>query len=147
VIAVADWLYFQIPLYATVLLTVLAVGYRLYLSVTSIMRWQDFWLAIATGVGLATFLGIILVVTRGKGMGEGDLHVALPMGVLLGWPRGLVGLYVAFVTGAIYGIWLLAMKKRRLRQQVPFGPFLVAGTIVALIWGGQVWDVFARLMG
>jgi leader peptidase (prepilin peptidase)/N-methyltransferase len=110
------------------------------------MRWEDFWSALATGVGLAVFLGIIWLVTRGKGMGEGDLHLALPMGILLGWPRGLVGMYTAFIIGAVYGLTVLLLRKKKWKQRVPFGPFLVLGTVVALIWGGELWEMVYGMM-
>jgi leader peptidase (prepilin peptidase)/N-methyltransferase len=50
-------------------------------------------------------------------------------------------MYVAFVAGAVYGIGVITAKKKKWKQRVPFGPFLVLGTVVALIWGGELWEL------
>ena len=47
-------------------------------------------------------------------------------------------LLVAFCFGAIIGIILMAFDKKSLKSEIPFGPFLITGTFVALFWGGQI---------
>lgn len=67
-------------------------------------------------------------------MGLGDVKLAGLMGLFLGWPKTLVAFYVAFLTGALVGVILILLKKKKLKDPVPFGPFLVAGTLVSLFW-------------
>lgn len=83
---------------------------------------------ILSAVGAALFFLTLVAVTRGRGMGTGDVTLGALVGFFLGWPRVVVGLWLAFVTGALVGILLIAMKKKTLKQTVPFGPFLVAAT-------------------
>ncbi len=64
------------------------------------------------------------------------------MAILLGWPKILVGLMVAFFLGSMVGVTLLLMGKVKRRSTLPFGPFLVVGTVVALIWGQQLINLF-----
>jgi leader peptidase (prepilin peptidase)/N-methyltransferase len=73
-------------------------------------------------------------------MGFGDVKYVLVMGWLLGWQRVIVGLFLAFCIGAIVGVILLSTKRKKLKQHIPFGPFLVVGTILALVWGNPIWN-------
>lgn len=83
------------------------------------------------------FLAIVLL-TRGRGMGGGDVKLAFLMGLVLGWPKILSALFLAFAVGAIYGIILIIMKRKTFKSEVPFGPFLVMGTVAAIFWGGEM---------
>ena len=69
-------------------------------------------------------------------MGFGDVKFAFLMGLVLGFPNIVVGLYVAFLTGAIVGIILILWRRKKVfGTAIPFGPFLVLGTFIALFWG------------
>lgn len=87
------------------------------------------------------FLAIILF-SQGQWMGLGDFKLAVFMGLFLGWPNILVALFLAFLSGAIIGIGLIILKKKTLKSEVPFGPFLVAGTFVALFWGQSLVNCY-----
>jgi prepilin signal peptidase PulO-like enzyme (type II secretory pathway) len=147
IIFVTDWMYQIIPDYANIGLGLLALFYRLYLSATGAMQWRDFWLSIITGVVLMAFLGLLWLITKGKGMGLGDVKFALVMGILLGWPRGLIAMFLAFILGAIWGGLMIVLKYKTLKQRIAFGPFLVLGTAAALIWGNALWRWYTGWMG
>ncbi|MBI2577542.1 MAG: prepilin peptidase [Candidatus Wildermuthbacteria bacterium] len=85
-------------------------------------------------IGFGFFLAVFAV-SRGRWMGFGDVKLALFMGLFLGWPNLLVALFVAFVVGAIIGIVLISLKRKGLKSEVPFGPFLIFGTLAAFLWG------------
>jgi len=88
------------------------------------------------GFGAFLFFLLIFLITRGRGMGFGDVKFAFLIGLLLGFPKTTLSLYVAFLTGAVVSIILILAGKKKFRgSTVPFGPFLVIGTIVALFWG------------
>jgi len=93
---------------------------------------------IYSAVGAAAFFLAIVLISRGKWMGVGDIKLAFLMGLILGWPNILVALFLAFFIGAIIGIGLIATGKKTLKSEVPFGPFLVAGTFLALFWGQNI---------
>ena len=121
--------------------------YRLALAMSGIMRWGDFWLYVATGIGGLVAFWILVMVTRGKGMGWGDVKLAGVMGVILGWPAMIVAVLTAFLTGAVVAIILILRGKKHFGQTIPFGPFLVLGTIVALVWGERLWQWYGHLIG
>lgn len=123
-----------------VLLVVLGIGVTLvtYLLL-GISLWTYFLGALVAG-GL--FGGLILV-TKGKGMGVGDFIFALLMGILLGFPQVLVGLYIAFLTGAVISLILVVAKKKNLKGgSVPFVPFLIFATVLTLLYGTQITAIF-----
>ena len=86
----------------------------------------------------AGFFAIIVFGSRGKWMGAGDIKLGFLMGLILGFPQILTGLFFSFLFGAIIGIGLVAGGKKTLKSQVPFGPFLITGTFTALFWGEQI---------
>ena len=92
-------------------------------------------------LGAAISLGLmalIYVASRG-GMGDGDVRLAPLLGMYLGYLNpGLapVGLFFGFAIGAIVGMGIIVARRGDRKTMVPFGPFLVAGTILA-IWFGQ----------
>ncbi len=89
-----------------------------------------------SGVALSSFFLSIFLITRGKGMGFGDVIYAFLMGFILGYPKVILGFYIAVLSGAIIPIVILTIKKKKIRgATIPFGPFLVAGTIISLFWG------------
>jgi leader peptidase (prepilin peptidase)/N-methyltransferase len=78
------------------------------------------------------FFGLIIFLTKGRGMGMGDMKFAILMGLILGG-KLVAALYLAFVLGAIVGIFLILLKKKSLKSKVPFGPFLVGVTLLFMI--------------
>lgn len=77
---------------------------------------------------------IIYLITKHKGIGFGDVKLALVMGLLLGWPKTAVAFWVAFIMGGLAAVILLVLRKTKLSATIPLGPFLVLGTVVAALW-------------
>lgn len=102
---------------------------------------------VAAGLGAGLFFLMLFLGTKGKGMGFGDVKLALFLGLLLGFPDIIVGLYIAFLTGALVALILILWRKKRLRgDTIPFGPFLVLGGLVAWFWGTSLWGLIARYL-
>lgn len=72
--------------------------------------------------------------SKEKWMGMGDAYLALLIGLSLGWPKILPALILAFLLGSLIGIGLVLAKKKTLKSQIPFGPFLVSGAIIAVLF-------------
>jgi prepilin signal peptidase PulO-like enzyme (type II secretory pathway) len=86
----------------------------------------------------AAFFWLISKLSKEKFMGSGDADIALAIGFLLGWPKILPAYYFAFISGAVWGLFLLATKKAGMKSEVPFGPFLIAGAFFGIIFGEQI---------
>ena len=95
----------------------------------------NFWSFLLSAFGAAGFFFLIWLVSKGEWMGFGDVKLGFFMGLFLGWPNILVALFSAFFIGAIIGIGLIILGKKTLKSQVPFAPFLIIGTFIALFEG------------
>jgi leader peptidase (prepilin peptidase)/N-methyltransferase len=80
-------------------------------------------------------------------MGLGDVYLSAIIGFLLGWKAGFMALYIAFITGAIFGLILMVLHKKKLKSKIPFGPFLVIGTITMLFWGEKIFGIIKKIYG
>jgi prepilin signal peptidase PulO-like enzyme (type II secretory pathway) len=86
--------------------------------------------------GAFIFFLAIYLLTRGRGMGFGDVKLSFFLGLLLGFPGIFITLYIGFLTGAFVGVILIIWRKKKLRgSTIPFGPFLVLGSLVVFFWG------------
>ena len=103
-------------------------------------------LSFLTAVVSFLFFFMIHAVTKGRGMGFGDVLFAFVMGLLLGFPTAIVGIYIAFLTGSILSLILILSKRKKLKSAIPFGPFLVFGTVSCLLWGQQLTNGFLTLL-
>ncbi|OGH39337.1 MAG: hypothetical protein A3B44_02135 [Candidatus Levybacteria bacterium RIFCSPLOWO2_01_FULL_38_21] len=84
------------------------------------------------------FFLILYLITRGKGMGFGDVKLSFLLGLVLGFPKILIALYAAFLTGAITGSILIIWGKKKLKSKIPFGPFLILGAILSLFFAEYI---------
>lgn len=94
----------------------------------------------AAGVGL--FFYFLIVITRGKGMGGGDLKLGIFIGLCLGIFPTIVALILAFILGSIVGIGLIFLGKKTLKQTIPFGPFMSIGALLAILCGTQIISIY-----
>lgn len=81
------------------------------------------------------FFWFLVKITRGRGMGGGDVTLAFLLGLIVGWPQVLVALFTAFVSGAFVSVVLILLKVKTLKDTIHFGPFLVASIPVTLLFG------------
>jgi len=133
VIFVYDLRHYIIPnqvVYSGIIAGLLYQVYLLFLGNSSLVYYN----ILSTIFVGSLFLGLILI-SKGKSMGLGDFKLVIFMGLILNWPKILVALFLAFVIGALISIILIIFKKKGLKSQIPFGPFLTGATIVALFWG------------
>lgn len=104
---------------------------------------KDYLLGAAIGFG---FFYFFYKISNGKWMGFGDAKLAILMGLLLGVSKILAALFFAFFFGAIIGIISIALQKKKLKSEIPLGPFLVLGTVIAQFWGDKIINWYLNLM-
>ena len=99
------------------------------------------------GAGAGAFLAffVLFSVSEGKWMGGGDVKFVLLMGLLLGFPNILVGLFVAFISGAVVGVALMGLARKKRKDKVPFAPFLIVGLFAAFFYGQPLIDWYQNL--
>jgi prepilin signal peptidase PulO-like enzyme (type II secretory pathway) len=74
---------------------------------------------------------VLHLLTRGRGLGLGDVKLGTAIGAGFGPVAGIVALGAAFVFGGAYASWLLLTRRARRGDAIRFGPFLAAGTVAA----------------
>jgi len=132
IIFIYDLKHYIIPdrvLFPAIIITII---YRLLENFPLFLNY--FW-AVAVASGFFLF---IFFISRGRWMGFGDVKLAILMGLLLGLPNVLVALFLAFFFGAVIGVILMVRGKKELKSEIPFGPFLILGTFISLLWGNLI---------
>lgn len=116
--------------YGVILNKVTAFGVVVTAFYLTIFLSGVYWEHLLAGVGASLFFFFLFAITKGRGMGFGDVKFVFLMGFFLGFPGIVVGLYIAFLTGALIASILILWHKKKLQGGViPFGPFLITGTI------------------
>ncbi|HPO75438.1 MAG TPA: prepilin peptidase, partial [Candidatus Pacearchaeota archaeon] len=90
------------------------------------------------GFGAALFFIFLILITKGKGMGFGDVKIVAFMGIFLSFPNILVALCLAFFTGALVGLILMVLHKKTMKSEIPFGCFLAPATLIVLFFGEEI---------
>lgn len=104
------------------------------------------WLAAAA---LFAFYFLLLFIYPG-GMGFGDVKLAGVLGLALGWLSWgavAVGGFLGFLLGALVGGGLMLVRRAGRKTKIPFGPFMLVGALLGILWGDQLWDAYLSLMG
>jgi leader peptidase (prepilin peptidase) / N-methyltransferase len=112
--------------------------------------WEPMARALVGGVGLLLAYGAIWFVTTGAGIGFGDVKLAGLVGgyaAWLGWGQLVVAGFGGFVLGAVVGVALVMIGRARRRSAVPFGPFMLASTWIAVFAGGPTVDLYLGVTG
>ncbi|MDP2874211.1 MAG: prepilin peptidase [bacterium] len=120
---------------------------------TSHFFWSRVWqlaqplsISLLIGLAIAGFFAFLIWLTHGRGMGWGDVKLGFLLGLIGGWPIAVVGLFISFLTGAIVGFMLILAGKKSLKETLPFGPFLIFGSVVGLVFGQRIFDWYWQML-
>ena len=109
--------------------------------------WSALESAAIGGAGaFATFFALFYAVP--KGIGFGDVRFAGLCGGFLGWlgfREVVAGFLISFVVAGVPAALLLAMHKVKRQTKIPFGPFLAAGTVIAVLFGAPIIHAWSNL--
>jgi leader peptidase (prepilin peptidase)/N-methyltransferase len=126
------------PTYAALVVLVL-VGWAVTHDTDAVVRSALGFLVAGGLYGLLWFI-------YPRGLGFGDVRLAGVLGLALGWLGWgpvMVGVYAGFLLGGVLGA-LLSMLRIVERKGYPFGPFMLVGALIGVLWGAQLWS---RLVG
>lgn len=102
---------------------------------------RPWWAGIATGLGAGLlFLLLALLgsaIFKAEAMGFGDVKLVLFIGLLLGWPQTLTGIFYGVVLAGLASIGVIIMN-RSMKGTIAYGPYLAIGTLIMLLTLPQV---------
>lgn len=112
---------------------------NIYLGIS----WHN--LLISGIIGSSFFL-FQFIISRGKWIGGGDIRLGLLMGFILGWPKVLVAIFLAYFIGSIIALGLIIFKIKKLKSEVPLGVFLSVATVVVIFWGEKILAWYLNIL-
>jgi prepilin signal peptidase PulO-like enzyme (type II secretory pathway) len=105
--------------------------------------WQQMILAPAIGIA---FFGLQYILTRGRGLGAGDIWLGGLIGFMFpSLEKFLLVLFITYIIGAASGLTLLALKLKKLQSKLPLGIFLALGVVITLLFGQELLDWYRHL--
>ena len=129
VISVIDWRTYEIPFGCNIIIGILGIV-RVFLNLA---HWYDYVIGFFAVSGL--FL-IIYWITKGRGIGGGDIKLMAAAGLLLGWQNILLSLMIGSIAGSV--IHLALMKVQGKDRVLAFGPYLAFGIFISMLYGNDI---------
>lgn len=96
-------------------------------------------------IGGGFFLAQYLL-SGGRWIGGGDVRMGVMMGLWLGWQNTVVAIFLAYIIGAIFAVFLLITKRANGKTAIPFGTFLAVTTMISLYWGNNLVQWYVGLL-
>lgn len=116
-----------------------------YLKVQLFIILERLGVVALSSLGIAIFFALLVFFTKGRGMGGGDIRLGIFIGLFNGFPFNIMAIFFGFVIGAFVSLVLVLLRRKTLKDTVPFGPFLITGSLIALLWGTTLWQFYASL--
>ncbi len=112
------------------------------------LGWVDFISGAAAGAGFLIFTALVgKFMFKKESMGGGDIKFSFMMGLFLGPQNTVVGLFASFIFAAFIGITLKIIHGDKPAGEIPFGPYLVMGSLTALFYGDIIADIYLTWVG
>lgn len=92
---------------------------------------------------VSTFLLIIYLLTKGKGIGGGDIKLMAVSGLIVGFPNILVAFLIGCILGSI--IHTIRCKVSNANHMLAFGPYLSVGLFLSMLYGEQIISWYLNL--
>jgi len=94
-----------------------------------------FWLISAAG----------RAILKKDAMGGGDIKLMAMIGGLMGWKGVILTTFMGSLAGSVIGVLLMRIKGREWGSRIPFGPYLILGSLISLFWGQEIitWYLYA----
>lgn len=129
VLSVIDFRTYEIPFGVNVFIA----GLGLIRILTDLANWKEYVIGFFVVSG---FLYLLYIVTKGRGIGGGDVKLMAASGLVIGWQCNIL----AFLLGCILGsvIHILRMRLTKADHVLAMGPYLAAGIFICALWGDKL---------
>lgn len=128
-LSVIDFRTFEIPIGINIF--ILALG--LIRVVTDYNNWLRYAIGLLCVSG---FLYLIYFITKGRGIGGGDIKLMAVCGLLIGWKLIILSFLLGCIIGAV--VHIIRMKISGEGRVLALGPYLSVGVMISVLWGNQL---------
>ncbi len=128
-LSVIDFKTFEIPFGFNIFIFCLGI----VRVITDFAHWSDYVIGFFI---VSSFIYLIIFLTKGRGMGDGDGKLMAAVGLLIGWKLVLLAFFLGCVFGSI--LHIARMKITRVDHVLAFGPYLSMGIMVSILWGTRL---------
>ncbi|MCM1307660.1 MAG: prepilin peptidase [Butyrivibrio sp.] len=135
-VAVIDWRTYEIPVGLNI--AILALGIA-----ATVADYRNVWYHLIGMVSVSGFLLLLYIITRGRGIGGGDIKLMGAAGLLLGWKHIIFALVIGCIVGSVIHIVLMKVKGKD--RVLAFGPYLAAGLFAVMLWGDRMISWYTGL--
>lgn len=135
-LSMIDWRTYEIPPSFNIFIGILGI-IRLILDLP---HWYNYVIGF---VSVSGFLLLIFLVTKGRGIGFGDVKLMAAAGLLLGWKLIILSLGLGCVLGSIIHITLMYVKDKD--RVLAFGPYLSLGIFISMLYGEQIIEWYLHM--
>ncbi len=118
-------------------------NYMMVFSPTQNVLVNHFIGAFAGGI----FFELLVLISRGKGIGFGDVKLAFASGIALGWPDIGLAIFLSFVLGGLFGSILLLVQRKGMKDKIPYAPFFVIGVLATALFGNALIYGYFKMFG
>jgi leader peptidase (prepilin peptidase)/N-methyltransferase len=137
VLSVIDWRTYEIPVGINIFILCLGI----LQVITDYKGWMNY---LAGFLCVSILLELILLISRGRAIGGGDVKLMAAAGLLLGWKRIILAFFLGCIIGSV--IHLLRMKLSGADRVLAMGPYLSAGIAIAALWGDALVEWYLGVL-
>lgn len=137
-LSVIDFRTYEIPFGFNVFITILGV----IRVATDLENWSEYIIGF---FAVSAVLELLLVVSKGRAIGGGDVKLMAACGILIGWRLILIAFFVGCILGSV--IHIIRMKFSNAEHVLAMGPYLSAGVLIAVLWGNTFLNWYMGLLG
>lgn len=98
-----------------------------------------------SSLAISLFFLFLIFITKGRGMGYGDVKLGFLIGLFNGFPHNLLAIFLGFLVGSVYSLFLIAMGKKSMKDTIPFGPFLITGSFITFFAGEFILNWYLNI--
>ena len=137
VLSVIDWRTYEIPIGINIFILTLGVIHLL----TDLKNWPIYIIGFFS---VSIFLFLIVVLSKGRAMGGGDVKLMAVAGLLIGWQNIVLALFLGCIIGSV--IHIIRMKVSDAESMLAMGPYLSVGIFIAAMWGNDMISWYTNIM-
>lgn len=103
-------------------------------------KWWTPLAGVLSGSGILILVAIvgILIYKTDDAMGMGDVKLLAPIGMFLGWKLCMAALFISIILAGAFSLILIVLRLKKKKDTIPFGPFIVIGTYLVIIFGWSI---------